>query len=780
MKRSALQCVVGFIGASLIVVGVVWTCKQLSSPRRLNAAQSEFNSATSRPTTKAPSKPSGSLSLSIESPSTWNETVPSEQRTNANNESIRQNETQRIRPVSGGSLNLSVIETDATAESNQIDDNDFSNVGFKDEEQVPEISPLESFPSSSFETELDDPNLLDNGQNSLASVLSESDDSQFQPETAEDNREVSSFISVQSEQDAIPQFEQAQTIPSTLPSPREDLDRLDDLLQDGEEASEAPTALPQTVEVNNDQNVDSLPVPSTRQYATPIVSRDQLEDAPFPRVSEQRSESDSGNKSSSSNNQIVNEILQFVERAGLKRSNPDVALLGPQKTQLIVEKRAPEEVQLNEKATINVIVKNAGDTEIKDIILRDSVPEGTVYVSEQNSVAPNKEGELIWAPFSLMPQEEKTFSYVVKPEREGTFGSAATVMFATSASSQTQCSRPELKLEVSAPSEVEINQVVRFNIIVTNVGTGVAENVSLRETIPEGLFHPSGAVLNNNGLGAIKAGESKSISLELKAVSPGVVVNSLAISADNCDEQIAETELKILSPSLELEITGPQNVYLERTAKYKLSVKNTGDLAAFDAQLIAKLPEGVKFVKANNYGAYRQENHCVYWDLAELPARSNADVELEVETTAAGQCELTFSASGPNNLKAQTSRAIVIDGLAALSFNVTSSTDLVEVGKEFEYSIQIENRGTKASNNVVLQILTPDAISILATDGPTKATSRNGVVVFEKIASVPAKSSVVYKVKASPSAAGDCRVGFQLSSDDLEPLVKEENARVYE
>ena len=80
----------------------------------------------------------------------------------------------------------------------------------------------------------------------------------------------------------------------------------------------------------------------------------------------------------------------------------------------------------------------------------------------------------------------------------------------------------------------------------------------------------------------------------------------------------------------------------------------------------------------------------------------------------------------------------------------------------------------------MLQILTPDAISILATDGPTKATEQKGVIVFEKIGSVPAKSSVTYVIKATPSAPGDCRVAFQLSSDDLEPLVKEENTRVYQ
>lgn len=47
MKRSALQCIAGFVGAILIIVGVVWTCKQLSSPTQLNAAQDKTSTSLS-------------------------------------------------------------------------------------------------------------------------------------------------------------------------------------------------------------------------------------------------------------------------------------------------------------------------------------------------------------------------------------------------------------------------------------------------------------------------------------------------------------------------------------------------------------------------------------------------------------------------------------------------------------------------------------------------------------------------------------------------------------
>ncbi|MBQ7028667.1 MAG: hypothetical protein IJN32_00345 [Thermoguttaceae bacterium] len=70
-------------------------------------------------------------------------------------------------------------------------------------------------------------------------------------------------------------------------------------------------------------------------------------------------------------------------------------------------------------------------------------------------------------------------------------------------------------------------------------------------------------------------------------------------------------------------------------------------------------------------------------------------------------------------------------------------------------------------------------MKIVSVDGPTRHSQQNGVFVFDAIREIPAKSAVTYKVKAVCEAVGDCRVRFQLSSDDLEPLVKEENVRVY-
>lgn len=764
MKRSALQCVVGFVGATLIVAGVVWTCRQLSSPTELSAAQG--TTAQNLRSTQAESgqRPTGSLSLSVASEpiSTNAPTLDDAAYPQGGN----------IPAASESALNLSVVDPDAASVSSP---NTLPTVDTLTDEAADIDSSFDkSFPS------VETPEAPVSTQPALFSPSEAEISDRFEqnglgetPQTAPQGS-----ISMVQQDSGVPIPMQAldEAPESNFPAPAANAE-IDDLFNEEQGVTPFPAVSesPQNVSALDEQ-LDG-PIPTMQSGSTNTVSTENA--APF---SMSATPTPNFNQipqaSGMTNGALSDALLQFVARSAASLPTPNEEFEGPQTTQITVEKTAPEEVRTNKPAQIVVSVKNLGKKTVKNIILRDSIPTGAQFESGSSDVAPNQQGELIWPAFELQPGAEKKFEYSIIPTQEGTFGSVATVMIAASASSKTKCSQPELKVEVTAADSVELGEKVVFDIVVSNVGDGVANNVKLEERIPNGLHHPQGDVLNNT-LGTLNPGESKRLPLTLESVAAGEVVNILTITADDCEAKSAETRINIVAPMLELAISGPQKAYLGRPTTFTLDVKNVGDASAFDVRLIAQLPRGTSFVQANNLGAYKEDEHSVYWDLAELPAQTDAEIELTLQTTEASQAELIFGAQGPNNLTAQTSHSISIEGIAALSFNVSSSTDLVEVGREFEYTVKIENRGTKESNNVVLQILTTDAISILATDGPTKATSRNGVVVFEKIPSIPAKSSVTYKIKAKPNANGDCRVEFQLSSDDLEPLVKEENTRVY-
>lgn len=685
MKRSAIQCVAGVVGATLVVGGVFWTCRQLASPTRVNAAPA---SAT---VSDAPLE--GSLTLSPPR-STTRPPVAAASGTNLRS---RTDERAAIRPTSGSELRLSLVDEPVAAE--------------------------ESVDESTAETFADD-------AASLAPVPFDAPTSALL-----DNFPVAPAATL----DAVP-------LDDSPVAPAAPLDAVP--LDESPLAPAAPLA-GETVATFG--TVADEPAAETFAPLEPVAPSELA--APL-------------------------EPVAPSEPVGTGVPG-DKKLEGAQTTQIVVEKIAPKEIQVDREAKFAVKVKNGGSAPVRGVVLRDVLPVGARFVAaEPASVVPNARGEFAWPEFDLAPNSEKTFEYRIIPTQEGEIGSVATVSFAAEASCRVRCVRPALQVEVVAPQETTLGSNVELNVVVANVGTGAATNVALLETIPDGLRHPSGSVLDH-ALGTLAPGEKKRVPLTLQSVSPGSTVNSLVVTADGDLREEIQTEIVVRAPKLELTIDGAETPYLERQTTYRLKAANVGDATARDVKLVAELPTGTTFVSANNLGVYKAETRSVYWDLAELPTGAAGEIELTLTPTKIGASRLTFGGTGPLGLTAQVVKDVTIDGLPALSYSVKTSPNPVELGKEIVYEIQLANRGTKASTNATLQIAAPEALRIVSVDGPTRYSQQNGAFVFDVVREIPAKSALTYKVKAVCEAVGDCRVRFQLSSDDLEPLVKEENVRVY-
>lgn len=751
MKRSALQCIAGFVGAILVVVGVVWTCKQLSSPTQLNAAQSQTSSRINTSRSKTPTQ-KNSFSPSQDSGVRLNKkgaigSVSHETPTLINNSN-----GNVPSPISQSSSLEILTSSPNTPEANLGDDMIFSDgveeTTGTETEEFPVVSAL-SLLSSDDDMEVETPTPLPSPANIQKEFVEEDNDDAFPsslPTSSLSLQELDEDAAVPSSEDvfAANNSDEFEAEPDALTAP----DVLDQ---------------PQSARGNIDNSTKiQLPL--------------EAKPTPIPSVSIDKTATESNIRNARSSN-----LLDYLFSAlSTERKPKDSSLEGPQNGQISIEKLVPDEVQTNKPTIITIKVKNNGSKALKNVLLHENLPENVEFSNAADqTVFPSKDGTLIWPAFDLEPQSEKVFEYTVVPVEEGEIGSVATLIVPVTASCKIKSTQPELKVEVNAPETIELGKNVNFEIVVSNIGTGNASNVTLLESIPNGLFHPSGTILDNK-IGDLQAGESKKLPLTLKAASSGVTVNKLTVSADNAGEQVVETEVRVVAPELKLEIQGPSNLYLEQSTSFKMLVSNVGEAAAHDVRLTLQLPQSLSFVQANNLGAYKEDEHCVYWDLAELPPQTNGEILLTVKSSNPDNVDLVFDASGPNNLSAHTSKKVSIDGLAALSFTISSSADLVELGSEYEYTVEIVNRGTKASSNVELQIMAPSVVSILATDGPTQATNRKGVIVFDKIPEIAPKSTITYRIKASASQQGDCRVGFQLSSDDLEPLVKENNTRVYE
>ncbi len=391
----------------------------------------------------------------------------------------------------------------------------------------------------------------------------------------------------------------------------------------------------------------------------------------------------------------------------------------------------------------------------------------------------NIRGELVWTLGTLRPNEEAAVEMEIMPQTEGEIGSVATVHFGADASARSIVTKPQLVIEANAASKVLIGETVTLSITVSNPGSGAATGVVLEEHLPQGFQHPAGSELEYD-IGTLRPGESKKIELRLTAATAGAATNLLAVRGDGNLRVEDRRPIEVIAPKLELAMDGPKRRYLEREATYQVTVSNPGSAPAQDVELVAYLPAGLKFVGANNAGQYVEAERAVHWRLEELPAQETGKVELVTMPTEPGQQRIKIRGMAQRGVSAEREQPVIVEGIAAVMFQVADTTDPIEVGGETTYEVRVVNQGSKAASNLRLAVTLPQEMQPLAAEGPTRYAVESNAVIFDGLARLAPKAETTYRIRVKALRPGDLRAKFQLLTDEMQsPVTKEESTRVF-
>ena len=456
---------------------------------------------------------------------------------------------------------------------------------------------------------------------------------------------------------------------------------------------------------------------------------------------------------------------------------------GLQTPQLTLEKSGPRDLQVGKPARFEVIIRNVGAATAHDTVLRDAVPYGTSLITTMPPASPvdtnTPSGELLWAIGELKAGQEARVAMEVMPQLEGDIGSVASVTFRADATVRSRVTKPALEITAEPPQPTLIGEMMALDISLSNPGTGTATGVIVEGILPDSVSHPAGREVEFD-VGQLEPGSSRSISLKLATITPGVHEIRIGARADGGIEVSRPLRAEITAPMLELHADIPKRRYLQRPATCTLNMHNTGTAPALAVELAAQLPAGMKFVRANNAGYYDENTHRVLWSLEELPAGELGTVEFVAMPTVLGPQTIVAAVRNPAGLADQLSHTIEVEGLASLALEVADSEDPIEINGLTEYVVRVANQGTKAATNVALSAKLLGDLQPVEARGPVPYEVQNLMITFEPLASLAPSDEAVFHVQVRGRRPGNQRVQFQLQSDDLQtPLTSEEMTHVY-
>ncbi len=220
-----------------------------------------------------------------------------------------------------------------------------------------------------------------------------------------------------------------------------------------------------------------------------------------------------------------------------------------------------------------------------------------------------------------------------------------------------------LLADTNGNGRINVGEIVRYTVAVTNRGSGNATNVLLDDPVPSGVSVIPGTVVPSQGavvtedpllvnLGILAPGAVATVRYDaiVDTASPGSVITNTATARDAQGDNAAASEsFSVQSSSIDVAISKSHTdaFTVGQTASYVLTVRNSGSLGTTGPITVTDtLPNGLSYVSASgpgwSCGASGQTVTCTY--SASLPSSATASFTLTVLVGSAAYPTVTNTA----------------------------------------------------------------------------------------------------------------------------------------
>lgn len=450
-----------------------------------------------------------------------------------------------------------------------------------------------------------------------------------------------------------------------------------------------------------------------------------------------------------------------------------------QQPRLSIEKIAPPRAILGQNVIYSVLVKNTGNAEARHVTVEDRIPKGAKCTGTSPQAELVDDTRLIWKLDILRPGEEKKISIRVIPTEEGPIGSVAKVSTATEVTAEILVQAPVLTLQAEVPSKSLVGEPMEMKFIVRNSGEVEANNVVVRNLLPEGFKHAAGNDLMYT-IGRLPANESRTMTLEVLPTRHGKVVNKAIVTADG-GISIERDAPILIEPIEELVLTrsAPSRLYLSRTGVFVNKIANAGQGVVREVRVTEQIPAGMEFLEANERGHYDPRTRTLTWTVGPLSPGDEVTLTSRMTAQHKGQQLATINAAGSGGTTASVDSQLQAEGMPSLTMESLSELRAVAVGERVTSRIQLRNRGQGPAKNVELSMEIPTGLKIVSVQGPVRYTTRGHLVTFESIPEVGVDGAAVFEVTMEAMSEGDGHLNLQIAADHLQrPVSRRESIPV--
>ncbi len=443
---------------------------------------------------------------------------------------------------------------------------------------------------------------------------------------------------------------------------------------------------------------------------------------------------------------------------------------------LMIERMAPSEIVAGQPFSYDIKATNLTGNKLNDVVVQDQCSSNFNLIGSNPDAERVSDTLLRWKLGELDGNASRMINVNGQVSGTGIAQNCLSGSYDQASCMAFNVVKPELMLKASAPAEVLRCDPIPLTYSLSNIGTGVARNAMLAQTLPEGISLKDG--LDKFAAGDLTAGATKDFTASVMAAKPGVYAFNPLAAADPSMQAQASATTRVTEPALQVEKKVSNTVILGRDMEYEIIVTNTGDAVARNLVVEETLPAGASVNSVSNNGTVSAGR--VVWNLPELAPKQSQTVKVTLQPQSVGSIETATRATAYCAADASAQSKTAIIGIPAVLLEVVDLTDPVEIGKTTTYLITATNQGTATDINIRILVELESAMEFVSGDGATALVSSGNKMEFAPLPKLEPGAKAEWRVNAKALVPSDHRLTVIMTSDLRQrPIMETEATTLY-
>ncbi|MCD6452902.1 MAG: DUF11 domain-containing protein [Dehalococcoidales bacterium] len=312
---------------------------------------------------------------------------------------------------------------------------------------------------------------------------------------------------------------------------------------------------------------------------------------------------------------------------------------------LQLTKTGPDSVVVGSNLTYHLTLRNTGDGDATRVLVRDTIPEGLTYVSAEPQASVSGK-EVSWTLSRFSPGSSVPLTLTLKAASAGQWTNIASVTSAegleAEASATIRVVAPSVKIEKTGPTAVYVPENADYLITVENTGDTVLNDVTVTDTIPQGMSFVNSTIENyvtgitvTWNLGRMNPGETKRFGITLKSEQRGSWTNVATVTTkEGSTDQSQQKTLVLAEAGVTISSTDTVDpIAVGEQTTYHTMVTNQGIIDVHNLVVADTLPGQVQLVNATGPTSYSSSGGIVTFQPVSV-LRSGQSLVYEVTVKA--------------------------------------------------------------------------------------------------------------------------------------------------